>query len=97
MPELRITLNALKDKLAVLSADDPLFDDPIMKDDVLEDLSASSSPDDAINAVYKDTKTCITRLTVRISELEHGRPPPRSVSAGPSSADDGGCAAAQGE
>jgi hypothetical protein len=96
MPELRITMNALKDKLATLSAYDPLFDDPIMNDVVLDDLSASSSPEDALNAVYKDTKTCITKLTVRIGELEHGRPPPRSGSAGPSSADDGGRAAAQG-
>jgi hypothetical protein len=98
MPELRLQLNSLKDRLAELNVNDPLFDNPIMKDDAIAELSLSSSPDDAVNAIYRDTKTCITMLTVRISELEHGSPPPGSGSAGPSSAnDDGGRAAAQGE
>ena len=99
MPELRLQLNSLKDRLAELNVNDPLFDDPIMKDEAITELLLSSSPDDAVNAIYKDTKTCITMLTVRISELEHGSPPPPgSGSAGPSSAnDDGGRAVAQGE
>jgi hypothetical protein len=60
MPELHLQLNSLKDRLAELSVNDPLFDNPIMKNTDIEELSASSSPDDAINAIFKDTKPCIT-------------------------------------
>jgi hypothetical protein len=96
LPELRLRLNHLRERLRLLSPEDPLFSENVMVDSTFEDISLSSNASLVLNAIYKDTKTCIRMLLVRISELEHGSPPPSSGSAGPSASAEAGRAPAQG-
>ena len=99
MPNLRLDLSALKNELLELSPEDHLFDEPVMKESSLDNLSLSSSASAELNALYKDTKACILLLKLRIAELKHGSPPPLSGSAGqpPSNEGGAGLASAQGK
>jgi hypothetical protein len=96
LPELRLRLNHLRERLRILSPADPLFSENVMVDSTFDDISLSSNASLVLNAIYKDTKTCIRMLLVRISELEHGSPPPSSGSAGPTTSEEAGRAPAQG-
>jgi hypothetical protein len=66
-----------------LSPDDSLFAENVMMDSTFEDISLSSNASLVLNAIYKDTKTSIRMLLVRISELEHGSPRRRVEAPGP--------------
>jgi hypothetical protein len=96
LPELRLRLNHLRERLRILSPADPLFSENVMVDSTFDDISLTSNASLVLNAIYKDTKTCIRMLLVRISELEHGSPPPSSGSAGPTTSEEAGRAPAQG-
>jgi hypothetical protein len=83
LPELRLRLNHLRERLRLLSPDDSLFAENVMMDSTFEDISLSSNASLVLNAIYKDTKTSIRMLLVRISELEHGSPRRRVEAPGP--------------
>jgi hypothetical protein len=74
LPELRLLLNHLRERLCLLSPEDPLFNENVTVDSTFEDISLSSNASLILNAIYKDTKTCIKLLLVCISELEHSSP-----------------------
>jgi hypothetical protein len=74
MPNLCLDLSALKNELLELSPDDPLFNEPVMKESSLDNLSLSSSASAELKALYKDTKACILLLKLRLAELKHGSP-----------------------
>jgi hypothetical protein len=99
MPNLRLDLSALKNELIALSPADPLFDEPVMKESILDNLSLSSSASAKLKALYKDTKACILLLKLCLAELKHGSPPPLSGSAGqpPSKEGGAGLASTQGK
>lgn len=98
MPELRLELSSLKQELLERSPEDPLFNEPVMIDSNVDNLSLSSSASSELKALYKDTKACILLLKLRLAELRHGVPPPSSGSAGqpPSNRGGVGPASAQG-
>jgi hypothetical protein len=96
MPELRLELSSLKQELLECSPEDPLFDEPVMVDSNVDNLSLSSSASSELKALYKDTKACILLLKLRLAELKHGVPPPSSGSAGQPPSNEGGAASAQG-
>jgi hypothetical protein len=98
MPELRLELSALKQELLEKSPDDPLFNEPVITESNVKNLSLSSSTSSELKALYKDTKACVLLLKLRLAELKHGVPPPVSGSAGQPSSNAGGVgpASAQG-
>jgi hypothetical protein len=75
------------------------FDETVMKESSLDNLSLSSSASAELKALYKDTKACILLLKLRLAELKHGSSLPLSGSAGqpPSKVGGAGLASAQGE
>ena len=98
MPNLRLELTALKNELLELSPSDPLFDEPVMQEASLDNLSLSSSASAELKALFKDTKACILLLKLRLAELKHAPHPPARGSAGQPPSNDGGAglASAQG-
>jgi hypothetical protein len=55
MPNLRLELTELKNELLELSPQDPLFDEPVMKESSFDNLSLSSSASTELKALFKDT------------------------------------------
>jgi hypothetical protein len=98
MPELHLELSALKQELLEKSPDDPLFNEPVMTESNVENLSLSSSTSSKLKALYEDTKACILLLKLRLAELMHSVPPSLSGSAGQPPSNEGGVgpASAQG-
>ncbi len=100
LPELRIELQRLREHLAELSPDDQVLKESDQQDEFMDDNSLNSSASAALAALFKDTISSIKQLKARISEIEHGSPPPPasgSAVSTPSKEKDGDCEMAQGE
>lgn len=99
LPELRNSLNQLRQQLLECSPDDELFDHPLMASSSVDDLSEHSSASAQLNAFYKDTQQCILLLKTRLGELgQDGFPPPASGRTDPSpSNEEGSRGSVQGE